>query len=254
MHMKTKLALASIAALGLASAQGAITLGDVAVVGISGDNKIITWVALNDLGAGDTVSFTDSGWKSGGSFRANEGGATFTVPAGGILAGTVLTAGPASSNSDWDGLTNYSSLSNGDVGTNGLNLSTSGDQALMFTGAASSPTFVFAAQSNSTSWQADSTSSNDSALPTGLTDGINAVSYGAGSGSGSEFDNVWYSGTTSFSSAGAALAAIADQSNWSGDDTNYSPITTIAVPEPSTYAALAGLLALGFVIRRRMRK
>lgn len=248
--------MALAGALGIAgvSAQGAIVLGDVAVVGISTDGKIITWVALSDLDAGDSINFTDSGWLSSGSFRGNEGGATFTVPTGGVAAGTVLSAGPAASNANWDALDNYTSISDSNVGTNGLVLSTSGDQAFIFAGSTASPTFLFAAQSNSTLWQTDSTSSNDSALPSGLTNGVNAVTYGAGTGAGSEYDNVWYNGSVNFASASAALAAIANQANWTGDNSLYTPITSITVPEPSTYAALAGLLALGLVmVRRRLR-
>ena len=253
--MKTKsyfLAGGLLAAFGFA-ANGAITLGDVAIVGLSGDTKTITWVALNSLVEGDTLNFTDSGWLDTNTFRGNEGGATFTVPVGGIAAGTVLTA-VGSSNTEWDALTNYAAISNTDVGTNGLNLSTSGDQAFAFTGSSAAPTFVFGVQSNSTDWQTTAASSNDSALPAGLTDGANAVSFGAGSGAGDEFDNIWYSGPTSFSSPTLALAAIANEANWTGDNTNYTPITSIAVPEPSTYAAIFGALGLACAMMRRRRK
>ena len=61
-----------------------------------------------------------------------------------------------------------------------MNLSGSGDQIFAFQGTSSSPTFIFGFQINSNVWQADATASTNSALPSSLTNGVNAVAAGAG--------------------------------------------------------------------------
>lgn len=206
--------------------------GDIVVIGMSGDTlpggggtgKSLTFVPLIDLEEGTTINFTDSGWIET-SFRANEGGATYTTPAGGIAAGTVISAA---------GTTDATWAANGPewtappegVGTSGMNFSTGGDQILVFTGDASSPTLIFAVNGASQIFSdpLNVTNSSRTALPAGLTQGVNAVAVGAGTGDEDEYDNVYYAGITTGTKA-EVLAAVANPVNWIGDNANYAPYT-----------------------------
>ena len=114
------------------------------------------------------------------------------------------------------------------MGTNGLNLSASGDQILAFQGASSSPTFIYAAQINSNQWQTNSDDANQSDIPQGLVNGVTLVEAGASSGAESEYDNAWYSGSTS-ANPSALLALIGDNSNWTGNNSSYSPQTSFTI-------------------------
>ncbi|MDA8693006.1 ExeM/NucH family extracellular endonuclease [Saprospiraceae bacterium] len=194
--------------------QTTLTQGDIVIISISGDNKTFRFVPLIDLSADTEIYFTDSGWIGPG-FRANEGAVKYTVPAGGILAG---------SNIEYlAGASNFISVSDSFVGTNGFNLSSSGDQVLAFIGSTSSPNFIFASQTNSTQWQTSATNSNNSGLPSGLINGNTAVAYGSGPGEGDEYDNTWYDCSTTTGTPADVLAAVADQNNWMGDNSSYSP-------------------------------
>jgi hypothetical protein len=164
----------------------AINPGDIAIIGIYTDAPDKTaFVALANLPAGTTINFTDEGWKSSGSFRSGENHISWTAPSGGITAGTVVAL-------------DMSDLSN------------SGDQVIAYTGSSSSPTFIFALNNDGSSWASNATSNNNSALPTGLTNGSNAIAL-------DEKDNAAYTGITS-GTASALLAAIANKSNWTGSD------------------------------------
>lgn len=164
----------------------AINPGDIALIGIYTDAPDKTaFVALANLPAGTTINFTDEGWKSSGSFRSGENHISWTAPSGGVAAGTVVSL-------------DMSDLSN------------SGDQVIAYTGTSSNPTFIFALNNDDSSWASNATSNNNSALPTGLTNGANAIAL-------DEKDNAAYIGITS-GTASALLAAIANKSNWTGSD------------------------------------
>ncbi|MEM6644875.1 MAG: endonuclease [Bacteroidota bacterium] len=191
-------------------ATGATTLhaqqpGDIAIVGFNADNPdAFAFVALAPLPSGTTIHFTDNGWRASGGFRANEGTFSYTVPAGGLAAGTVVpVTAPA-----------------------GPSFSTSGDQLLAYIGSADSPSFLYALNVEGSAWQADATSSNTSALPTGLSNGVTAVAV-------AEIDNVAYVGPT----AGARsdlLAAIGSPANWSGSNSDAQAFPTSFSVDGST--------------------
>lgn len=167
----------------------ALQPGDVAVVGFYSDAPDKTaFVALVDIPAGTTMGITDEGWKSTGGFRSGENHLSWTAPAGGVTAGTVFTI-------------SMSDLSN------------SGDQITLYTGTSSSPTPIFALNDDGSAWASNASSNNNSALPTGLTNGSTAVAL-------NELDNYAYTGITSGTKA-ELLAAIANKANWTGHDSNF---------------------------------
>lgn len=171
--------------------------GDIAFVGFNFDNPDeFTFLALRDLAAGTEITFTDNGWQSAGTFRANEGTFTWTASAA-VAAGTLVS--PAVSS---------------------VLFSASGDQILAYQGDADSPTFIAAlnAEGSPGTWQADATSSNTSALPAGLVDGETAVAL-------DEIDNAIYSGITTGTRADL-LAAINDAANWTGSNSDRQAMPT----------------------------
>ncbi|MGB3192202.1 MAG: ExeM/NucH family extracellular endonuclease [Limnoraphis sp.] len=171
--------------------------GDIAIVGFNFDNPDeFAFTPLVNLSTGTEINFTDNGWQAAGTFRANEGTFTWTASTD-ITAGTIIN--PAVSS---------------------VAFSADGDQILAYQGTDSNPSFIYALNSegNPGIWQPDSSSSNTSALPTDLVNGETAVAL-------DEIDNAIYTGITSGTQA-ELLAAISDNSNWSGDNTNRQTMPT----------------------------
>lgn len=179
--------------------------GDIAIVGFNFDNADqVAFVALAEIPSGTEIKITDNGWQSSGSFRANEGTATFTA-ASTIAAGSVF----------------YPTLASNTY------LSSSGDQVLVYQGDNSSPTFIYALNSDGSSgtWQSNATSSSTSALPAGLTNGTDAIAL-------QERDNGYYSGTTTGTKA-ELLTAISNPDNWTTsnsriDSSNWAASFTVS--------------------------
>ncbi|HAC65731.1 MAG TPA: endonuclease [Cyanothece sp. UBA12306] len=171
--------------------------GDIAIIGFNFDNPDqLAFLTLVDIAAGTAIKFTDNGWKNDNTFRSNEGIFTWTATTD-ITAGTVIK-----------------------LDVNGVAFSASGDQIIAYQGTDTNPTFIYALNSEGSNgeWQSDATSSNTSALPTGLVNGETAVAL-------DEIDNAIYTGTTSGTKA-ELLAAISDKSNWTGSDSTRQNIPT----------------------------
>lgn len=199
--------------------QTTLTAGDLVVIEMQGDSPDgFRFVPLVDLAAGTIIKFTDNGY-TGTAIRSGEGTVTYTVPSGGVLAGTNIR---------------YTVGDGGDFSASpDVNIASGGDQILVYQGDASSPTFIFAAAGNSNQWQTGSNDSNQSDLPAGLTDGVNAVAAGAGPGPEDEFDNIYYSGITTGTKT-ELLAAVANAGNWVGNNSSSSPITANFTVNPET--------------------
>ncbi|RYF10501.1 MAG: hypothetical protein EOO77_21400, partial [Oxalobacteraceae bacterium] len=181
------------------------SLGDIAIVGYGADAgvKSFAFVLLADL-SGETITFTDNGWRAAGGFRTGEGTVSYTVPAGTPI-GTVVTI---------SGL------------TGSFNPSTTGDSIIAYVGDAANPTFLFAvdfADANA-AYAGDATNTNTSAVPTGLTFGTDALAFAE--------DNAAYSGPLEGSRA-EILAAIADETNWTVND-------AAGVAYPASFAVKTG--------------
>ena len=200
--------------------------GDLAIIGYNGDNPDqFSFVLLVDVTTNTEITFTDSGVKSDDTFRGNEGAIKFTASTN-YSAGTIITyTGPQSDLPSGD----FTEANDSNVGNNDMNLSGNGDQIFAFQGSSSTPTFIFGFQSNSNIWQTDATASTNSALPSTLTNGVNAVAVGSGSGAGSEFDNSVYDETLTSGSKASILAVIVNNSNWDGNNSritfNFSSYT-----------------------------
>ena len=192
-----------------------LAAGDIAIISMNADtNKTFAFVSLVDIPAGEVIKFTDNGWLSAGGFRTGEGILTWTAPAGGIPRGTVITIDTTTTVP----VVNFGSATeSGDV-----NFSTSGDQILAYQGAEATPTFLYAISNEGTTWQANATNTNTSALPPGLVEGTTAIAL-------SEIDNAAYSGSVAGSRA-ELLALISNAANWTvSDSANQTPPGSFSV-------------------------
>ncbi len=208
MHFRRFSIVIALIIHGLIASQTMLTPGDVAIVGVNTDNPdTFSFVTLTDITIGTKLFFTDSGIQTDGSFRGNEGAILYTAPSN-LSAGTIVNFSGISDD--------FTNASDGHVGTNGFNLSTSGDQIIAFTGSTENPTFIFALQTNSSMFQTNSNDSNQSDLPPGLEIGRTAVAVGAGQGAESEFDNATYNLSVNSGTKDELLTAIATNTNWDG--------------------------------------
>jgi len=185
-----------------------LAAGDIAFTGFNSDNPDeFTFVALTDIEAGTEIKFTDNGWFAAGGFRSTEGVFVWTASAN-IAAGTVIN--PAFT---------------------GPNFSASGDQIHAYQGDDAAPSFVASVHFNGNGYEADATSSNTSALPSGLAIGTSAIAV-------PETDNGVYSGPLSGTKA-ELQAALNDPANWTTDNSRIEDIeptgftVTDAAPSPS---------------------
>ncbi|MBL0926439.1 MAG: endonuclease [Phycisphaerales bacterium] len=202
MHHRRSAAFFFAGFLGLGpalSAPAALQPGDIVFIGYGAtDPDQIAFVALANLAAGEVIRFTDNGWDSvANAFRTGEGGVTYTVPAGGLPAGSVVSKANPFTGGGW-------ATDSGWAGT--FALSTSGDQVLAFQGTNASPTFIAAINGGNAGWS-NATSSNTSALPPGLVNGDTAITIAVNNGF--YRTNVLNSGTPA-----QLRAAIGNAANW----------------------------------------
>lgn len=255
--MKTKLLLL-LAAFGLAgaSAQAQLTTGDISFIGYRSDADdslaFVTWV---NIPSATSIFFTDAGFFNDGTIRDSEDVMTWTAPISGVSAGTVIViTSPDSGNA---------SVNIGAVSLKLNGLSASGDQIFagnsIFpdTGDTSKPgstysgTLLHGINFDGSTWAADTTNTNASALPSSL-------NFLYGNIAINEIDNAQYTGSRNFASVALAKAAVHNTANWSTDDAG-STITSLsstafAIPEPSSII-LVGVMGLaGLLVLRRKKK
>jgi hypothetical protein len=251
--------------------------GDIVIIGLDTDSDDVAWLPLINLDAGAKLFFSDAGTFNGsfGGNQSGDGAVVFTVPTGGIAAGTLMifnddltTAGYAADNS-------------GSVGT-GMDLSVLGDQIVAYVGSnpgtSSGATPIFAVNAASSIFGTPplTPAASTTEIYPGLTDGTNAVSVGAGTGPSDEYDNVAYTGPGLSGDLATILALVTNDSNWTGsnetfDFSSFFANLTIDVqtssgqnggtggdgsgtgtaPEPSALALFAAALATGLWRRRR---
>lgn len=141
------------------NAQTTLGPGDLGITGFNSDNPDeVALVALTDLAPTTEIRITDNGWKADNTFRTGEGFMVIQLNQE-VACGTtlLLTA------SDIQNLSTLVSV--GSVSGTSIALAADGDQILVYQGDNASPTFITAINFQNTEWQADATTSNDSALP-----------------------------------------------------------------------------------------
>ncbi|OIP60358.1 MAG: hypothetical protein AUK34_06455 [Ignavibacteria bacterium CG2_30_36_16] len=177
-----------------------LAAGDIVIVGLNTDDPDeFSFVPLVNIAGGVSINFTDNGWQASGSLRATEGTLIWTAPSYGASTGMIININ--------GGVSNLGTVTSGG---GSFALSTTGDQILAYTGNASSPNFIYAVNDEGNGWQADATSSNTSALPSGLTNGISAVAL-------DELDNLIYNGAVT-QDVNQLRLDVSNKTNWIGSD------------------------------------
>jgi hypothetical protein len=193
-----------------------LTAGDVTVIGYRSDDPdgfaFVTWVAL---ASGTSLYFTDSGFFSDGTLRDTEDIMSWTAPAGGVSAGTVVTVScPYGSGAG-------ATTDTGTVALKLAGLSTSGDQ--IFVGSTAFPHNGDTSKPGSTytgnllfglttkkAWltSGELTGTNDSFLPSAL----------SGANVRLTKNNGQYTGARTGLSVAEYKAAIMNAANWTTED------------------------------------
>ena len=217
--------------------------GDIAFIGLNIDSDdTFSFIALKDLPAGEIVFFSDEGWESDNTWGVpGEGHISWTIPSG-VTTGTIVTIVKLGTNSY--SVTPASTIVESDTS---FALSIAGDQILAYQSAGNTerpanPTFIAAIHNdynstkynNITEWSSSvNGGSSESTLPSGLTNGLNAVSVTT---TLPEYDNAKYNGTLTGTPA-ALLASINNKANWVFDNDTPYDLTASAYPIPNITAA-----------------
>lgn len=182
--------------------QTTLSAGDIAITGFNSDDPDeFSFVLLTDVTNTTVIKFTDNGWFSAGGFRATEGILEWTATSD-LPCGTEITIRDDSP---------FSASIGSVTDDNSFLLAATGDQILAYQGTEASPTFIYGIHFHGTTgWSTDATSAQTSAIPTGLTNGTNAIAI-------NHIDNAVYDCSTSSDSA-LILTEVSDSSNWSGDN------------------------------------
>lgn len=246
---KSALVLASLAALA-SQAATALNAGDLSFTAVNADEDGWAMVSFVDIAPNTTLYFTDNEW-TGSAFNTGESYHQWNSGASTIVAGTVIRFQniDAASLSSTFGTLTRASVS----GSTNYGLSASEDSIYAYTASSATGTPTFIAAVTTTAF---GTASAGVLTNTGLSVGNGAIALGGGA----EWEQ--YVGDRAGQASFAAYKALVGNiANWTHNpkDGSYAamaPNTTAfsvtAVPEPETYALmLSGLLAVGFVARRR---
>ncbi len=213
MNMKKLFLLALVALFGLniANAQTVLVPGDIAITGFNmdGADENFSFVFLTDVEMGTVINFTDNGWKADNTWRANEGVETWTADRDYTAGEEVVLPSGA------------------------MNFAASGDQIIVYQNADDMVTGVN--DQGAHVWQADATSSNTSAIPKNLTNGVNCVAL-------AEKDNYIYDrskGTTGTKEE--LLALLCNWENWIGHNTDIYTLSNAGFTVNAATVAVTGV-------------
>ncbi len=143
-----------------------LTQGDVVIVGYNfTDPDEFSLLTLVDLPSGLQLYVTDAGWNHQTmSFRKGEGIITYTVPTGGIKAGSQIVY-PYDPGFVTQGMNGF------------FGLALAGDQLLVFQGSVTHPDFIFGLSDYNGAWQINTSAIDNqtSHLPHDLQPGVTAL-------------------------------------------------------------------------------
>ena len=169
----------------LPAAATTLNAGDIAFSAYASTSTpdAFSFVLLRNIGPNTVINFTDNGYQ-GGVLTSAEQTVTWTSPASALTAGTEITISGLTATKSGGGAA-------GTVTGTALSLTASGDQVLAYRGTAASPTFISGIHMNvfsttngdpvsttAAAWDGTATGTSASALPSGLTTGVNAIWIG----------------------------------------------------------------------------
>jgi hypothetical protein len=181
----------------IVTAETLVGPGDIAFTGWNASGSdAFSFLALVDIDPGESVLFTNNEW-SGAAFASGEGEVTWTAPAGGLLAGSIVAISDSSGSI---------SASTGTVsGTMDLRDRDEGLFALL--GSLASPIAFLAAFSS------DGDAGFTTLFGTGLTSGLTAIDFGGTTGN--DHDIFEYVGSrTGATGFGEYLTLVNGPSSW----------------------------------------
>jgi len=210
-----------------------LVAGDIAFIGYITDGPdAFAFITLTDIPAGEVVYFTDKGWTGSAWIATTEDNLEWTAPGGGVPCGTIVTVTETSG--DTFSITSGTGSIALSAGHTSFSMS-AGDQIIAYRGDSGvhpvSPNFIAAVHGdyNSLDYNAGTTWNNggtlnvtSSAVPTGLTNGVDCVSLYPGV---SELDDNRYTGTLT-GTADVLRTAINTPGNWTVG-TNTAGIVTV---------------------------
>ncbi|WP_194767004.1 hypothetical protein [Tamlana sp. I1] len=203
----------------LSFGQTILTEGDLAITGIISDSADeFSFVLLTDILSGTEINFTDKGCGLNGGFvltgsgnNTAEGIITWTT-ATDLPCGTEIVIKFVATNTFSANIGTAIESENGFAITAGSPIP--GDQLIAFQGSIVNPTFLYAVHFGNANGWTNATDYYNSAVPAGLTEGINAINLG-------NFKNNKYNCTTT-SNKQQILETLADvnATNWSQTQTS----------------------------------
>lgn len=194
-----------------------IQAGDIAFTRYASDDDGFSILTFVDIPANSVFYFTDNAYTTAtGPLSSNENTMTWTTPNTTIVAGTTISFTYITSNMV------ISPAGNGTVSGALSGLSTSGDQIILYKGTNSTTPTIFITAinwGNSGAYMTSGTpTSNDTYIPSGLTNQVNAISFNT------DLDNGYYNNTQSGSTA-ALKSLINNGVNWTRDNNIQTPPT-----------------------------
>ncbi|MBB1194814.1 hypothetical protein DNC80_14180, partial [Flavobacterium sp. SOK18b] len=241
------------------NSQTTLSAGDIIFTGYDANpspaaGDVYSFVLLTNISAGTEISFTDRGYFGGGVWQAaafSEATVTWTagtaIPVGTEIIIKGLTASTYDPNSTLLTANGMVTLSEG-TPTNGLSLSTVGDQIIAFQGGSGVPesgtvTFISGlhyfycssgAGTSQASWDdlACADGPNSSVIPVGLVGGTSSFYVGTLAGNSIGTSGKFNGTGAPFANAAAIRAGVMNQANWTLSN------TTPALSMPSGAAFL----------------
>ncbi|KJD31907.1 hypothetical protein PW52_16250 [Tamlana sedimentorum] len=217
-------------AVNISESQTILSVGDIAINGFNSRNPDqFSFILLTSIDTGTSINFTDNGWdNTTNDFRYTGTGAFGE----GIITWTSTSYLPCGTQVVIDANPVNASIASAVETDSNFGLNNSGDQILAFQGNTTTPNFLYAINfGGTTGWTNASITTNTSAVPPGLADGISAINFG-------DFDNGAHNCTTETNQA-LLFADVSNSANWSftnggGSHSNLGTCSYSCAPCSST--------------------